>query len=174
MRSERLREFIETVCGQVKAKKAHGLIGSELMAHIEDQKLTYIKDGMNETAAENRAIDEMGDPVEVGENLNKIHQPAYDWIGRIPDIIMWIIAGGIVLISVIFGIGIIISMISVHPGDYIAALIVGLGIIFFGAFIGFVFVSMFKFISNMLFYHGIISDYKRRKKRGRLYDYKKH
>jgi len=112
MRSERLREFIETVCGQVKAKKAHGLIGSELMAHIEDQKLTYIKDGMNETAAENRAIDEMGDPVEVGENLNKIHQPAYDWIGRIPDIIMWIIAGGIVLISVIFGIGIIISMIS--------------------------------------------------------------
>ena len=42
---------------------------------IED----LIKDGANETTAEIKAINQMGNAEEIGRKLNKIHKPKLDW-----------------------------------------------------------------------------------------------
>ena len=87
-------------------------------------------------------------------------------IRKIANIAMWAIAGSFTLFCVVFGVGVALSMISHHPGDYIIAIIMGFGIILFGAFLSFVFVSICKLIGTVLFYSGLVKDYKRRKKRG--------
>ena len=87
-------------------------------------------------------------------------------IRKIANIVMWVIAGGFAVFCVVFGVGVTLSMISVRPGDYIIAIIVGFGIIAFGAFLSFAFVSVCKLIGTVLFYSGLVKDYKRRKKRG--------
>jgi len=164
--SDRVKEYIEKVCGQVKAKNAHGSIAKELIAHIEDLKTTYIKNGMNENIAEERAVEEMGDPLTIGKCLNEVHFCEYNRIEKTVNIIMWVITGCIVLFSLVFGIGIAWSMLSIHPEDVFAAMIVGLGITVLGVFIAFIFISIYKLISNLLFYRGLFINYKRRKKRG--------
>jgi len=165
--SDKTKEFIEKVCGEIKAKNARGAISNELIAHIEDLKAAYIKNGMNENIAEERAVEEMGDPVTVGENLNKVHSfSPYNRIETVINIIMWIITGCIALCSAAFGIGIIWSMLSIHPEDVFAAVIVGFHIIILGNLGAFTFISIYKLISNLLFYHDLFLDYKRRKKRG--------
>jgi hypothetical protein len=98
--SGQIKDFIETVCGQVKSKWAHNLLAYELTAHIEDQKSAYIKAGMDEFTAEARAIEEMGDPAVVGGQFNQIHRHRGDFI---PNIIMWVIAGAIALAGVVCG-----------------------------------------------------------------------
>jgi ABC-type multidrug transport system fused ATPase/permease subunit len=167
--SKIVRDFIGEVCGQIKSKKAHGMLSSELIAHIEDQKLAYINEGMKEEEAEIKAVEQMGEPVAIGESLDFIHRPTHDWPEIISHIIIWLIAGGIVLFSAVFGLGITLSMVIIDPYNVIAAAIIGLGIILFGAFIAFSFFSFYKFISNMLFGFALVRDYKNRKKKGKLY-----
>lgn len=50
-----------------------------LEGHIEDQKLDYMADGMNADEAEEEAVRQMGDPVETGMELDRIHRPRMDW-----------------------------------------------------------------------------------------------
>ena len=166
LQSDKIKEFIETVCEQINAKNKHGSIANELITHIEDLKTKYIKNGMNENSAEERAIEEMGEPVMVGEYLNEVHLPAKNRVETVVNIIVWIITGSIILFSFVLGIGIMWSMLSVHSGDIFAAVIVGIGIIFLGSFIAFIFISIYKLVSNLLFYHDLVMDYKRRKMRG--------
>ena len=168
--SKIVRDFIEEVCCQVKAKKAHGLIGGELIAHIEDQTLAYIKEGMNETAAEIKAVEQMGNPVTVGENLNQIHRKKFEWVRLAVSIIVWVIAGSIALASIVFGGGIAVTMIALRPEDGIAAAIVGMGIMLFGSSIAFMIISAYKVISNMLFYRGLMKDYRIKKKKGNFHE----
>jgi len=164
LQSDRVKEFIEKVCGQINAKSAHGAIATEIMAHIEDQKLMYIKEGMNENTAEEKAIKEIGDPLTLGESLNQIHRPKHDWIGIAANIIMWIIAGSITVLGIFLGVAVLLSLI--RTGDYIVGVIICLGLILFFMFLAFIFVSIYKMISNLLFYRGLYIDYKRRKNRG--------
>ena len=166
--SKIVQDFIGEVCAQVKFKKAHGLLIGELIAHIEDQKFAYMEQGMKEDEAEIKAVGQMGDPVEIGENFDQIHRPKHDWPVIAANIIIWVIAGGITLFSAVFGIVIAISMIIIHPQDVIAAVIIGLGIMLFGSFIAISFISFYKFISHMLFGFLLVRDYKKRKKAGDL------
>jgi len=166
--SMRVKEFIEEVCIQVESKKAHGFLANELIAHIEDQKLAYMNEGMDENSAEERAVFQMGDPAAVGENLNLVHRPKLEWVGPAANIIMWIIAGGIFLSGVIAGGGIGYAMFLGNTGIVIA-LIAGISITAFGFMVALLFVSICKLISNKIFYYGLVKDYKRRKKRGEFY-----
>jgi len=100
----------------------------------------------------------------------KTRRAKFVWIGPAMNIVMWAIAGTIALFSAVFGVGITVSMISIRPGDFIAAAVVGLGVMLFGLFLDFIFVSLCKFISNTFFYYGIVVDYKRRKKKGEKAD----
>ena len=74
-----IKEFLDSVCEQIKYKPIREDIAEELKNHIEELKENYIQEGMKEEIAEQKAIEQMGDSKEIGKKLNKIHRPKLDW-----------------------------------------------------------------------------------------------
>lgn len=74
-----IKEFLNTVCEQIKYKPIRNSISEELENHIEESKENYIEEGMQEEEAEEKAITQMGSAEEIGKSLNKIHRPKLDW-----------------------------------------------------------------------------------------------
>lgn len=68
-------DYITTVKEQIRNKKAKLLIEDELKDHIEEQIKAYQEDGVSYEEAEKMAVLDMGDPIEVGTELNRIHRP---------------------------------------------------------------------------------------------------
>lgn len=75
----RLNEYLETVSAQIRYTKIRGDITEELKNHILDQASAYEKMGAFPEEALERAIREMGDPVETGVSLDRIHRPQMNW-----------------------------------------------------------------------------------------------
>ncbi len=75
-----IKEFLENVCNEIKYKPIREDISEELSLHIQEQKEEYIKEGLEENVAEERAVSNMGEAEEIGKKLNKIHKPKFDWI----------------------------------------------------------------------------------------------
>ncbi len=71
-------EYLESLTEQISNKHAKELVRAEICAHIEDQKEAYLLEGKEEDEAELLAVREMGDPVDAGSKLNKIHRPKTD------------------------------------------------------------------------------------------------
>lgn len=71
-------EYLENLTGQIHNKRAKELVREELCAHIDDQKEAYLLDGRSAEEAEALAVKEMGDPVDTGVKLDKIHRPKTD------------------------------------------------------------------------------------------------
>ena len=67
--------YIKKLTGEVRWKRAHGIIEEELMCHIDDQKETFMKGGCDEETAEKKAVEEMGDPVETGRQYDRVMRP---------------------------------------------------------------------------------------------------
>ena len=74
-----IREFLNTVCKEIKYKPVRNGIAEELKIHIEDIKEDYMNSGMEEQEAEEKAVAQMGTAEEIGRQLNKIHRPKLDW-----------------------------------------------------------------------------------------------
>lgn len=75
----RIEDYLRLVTGQIRCKKACPCVEKELEDHIMDQMEVYVKDGMDEEEALDKAILEMGDPVEVGVEFDRIHRPQMSW-----------------------------------------------------------------------------------------------
>ena len=73
------RKYMDTLKEQIRYQKAIPGIEREIEAHIEDQKVDYLASGMTEQEAEEAAVLEMGDPVAVGVEMDRIHRPKMDW-----------------------------------------------------------------------------------------------
>lgn len=71
----RINEYIELLTEQIRCKKAHPMIAEEYKAHIEDQAEAFRECGMEEAEAEEAAVAQMGDPVEAGVELDRVHRP---------------------------------------------------------------------------------------------------
>lgn len=76
---DRLKQFLETVKKQIRWKRAHPVLLAEIEDHIQDQKNAFMQTGSDEETALNQSIADMGDPVTVGEALDRIHRPKPDW-----------------------------------------------------------------------------------------------
>ncbi len=74
-----IKEFLDSVCEQIKYKPIRQEISEEIENHIEELKESYIADGLDEKIAEKQAIQQMGNAKEIGKELNKIHKPKLDW-----------------------------------------------------------------------------------------------
>lgn len=74
-----IKEFLNSVCEQIKYKPIRKSISEELEDHIEESKENYMQEGLEEKEAEEKAINQMGDAEEIGKRLNKIHKPKLDW-----------------------------------------------------------------------------------------------
>lgn len=75
----RMEEYLQTVTEQIRCKKARDLVSDELRDHILDQAEAYAADGMFEEEAMEKAVREMGDPVETGVSLDRVHRPQMSW-----------------------------------------------------------------------------------------------
>ncbi len=73
------QEYMERLGGQIRCKRAVPLVTKELEAHIEEQKEDFLAEGISEQEAEELAVKEMGDPVEVGIQMDGIHKPQMNW-----------------------------------------------------------------------------------------------
>ncbi len=73
------RQFLEAVTEQIRYGKVREMISDELENHIEDQKEAFMSDGISEAQSYQKAMEDMGDPVEVGISLDRIHRPKMEW-----------------------------------------------------------------------------------------------
>ena len=74
-----MEEYIRKLLEQVRFKKAHKSIEGEIRSHIEDQINDNMSEGMDREEAEKAAVADMGDPVEVGISMDRIHRPRIAW-----------------------------------------------------------------------------------------------
>lgn len=74
-----VEEYLKTVTEQIRCKQAREAVREEMEGHLEDQMEECIKDGMSREAAEKFAVEQMGDPVEVGISLDRVHKPKVAW-----------------------------------------------------------------------------------------------
>ena len=92
-----MEEYIKKLLEQIRFRKAHKAIGDEIRLHIEEQISANISDGMDKETAEKRAVEDMGDPVDAGIALDKVHRPQ--------------IALGVIVIAIALGIlGMIVNV----------------------------------------------------------------
>ena len=120
------KEYLEILAEQIRYKKALPMIEKELEDHMEDQKRDFLASGMTEKEAETAAVMEMGDPVAVGVDMDRIHRPKMAW-GLI------LLTGALYLAGMIFryllydrsGLGIYIANSWVY---YVLAFVVMIGV----------------------------------------------
>ena len=74
-----VKGFLNNVCQEIKYKPIRKEIVDELENHIQEIKEEYIKKGMNEDEAEEKAVKQMGEAKTIGKELNKVHKPKLDW-----------------------------------------------------------------------------------------------
>ena len=74
-----MHEYLDALSGQIRSGRARQAVREELEAHIRDQAQTYVDSGMEEQEALEQAVRQMGDPVEVGIDMDRIHRPRNGW-----------------------------------------------------------------------------------------------
>ncbi len=74
-----IKNYLNTVCEQIRFQKAHDIVKKELQNHIIDQTDAFIEQGIEKEIAVQKAIAEMGDPVAVGTELDRVHRPKLEW-----------------------------------------------------------------------------------------------
>ena len=71
--------YTKKVCEQIRWKKARPAVAKEMENHLIDQRDAYIAAGDDASAATEKALLQMGDPVSVGAALDNTHKPAPQW-----------------------------------------------------------------------------------------------
>jgi cell division protein FtsW (lipid II flippase) len=97
--------FLNEVIAQIRSKEAKKYVADELSYHLKEAKSVWIEKGLTGTEAEEKAVEKMGSPIQLGQQLNKLHRPKVDWI----------LVG---LLITIFGLG-FLPMFSVLIGTYL-------------------------------------------------------
>ena len=71
--------YLEAVREQIRWKRARPVLVQELERHLEDQRDDFLKEGKPAEEAERLAVEDMGDPVTVGTELDRVHRPRPQW-----------------------------------------------------------------------------------------------
>lgn len=74
-----VKEFLDQVCSQVRAKRMHSDIRDELKSHIEERMEDLKQEGYSVNMSVEAAIKDMGAPLQIGKSLDQAHRPATDW-----------------------------------------------------------------------------------------------
>ncbi len=70
------KKKLRTILNQ---KEAKDLVATELDFHLKQTKNMWIEKGLSEEVAEDKAVEQMGSPIKLGQELNKLHKPKVDW-----------------------------------------------------------------------------------------------
>lgn len=76
---DRIDAYLNSVCEQIRWKRAREGTAQELLTHLLDQTDAYLELGMDEDTAIRESVRQMGDPVETGALLDRIHRPKSQW-----------------------------------------------------------------------------------------------
>lgn len=76
---DRIDAFVAAVGAEIRWKKARSPLTEEIRTHLLDQRDACLAQGMSQTEAEAESLRQMGDPVEVGTQLDRVHRPAPQW-----------------------------------------------------------------------------------------------
>ena len=95
----KLNEYLETVSEQIRYAKIRSTVTEELKNHILDQAADYEAYGAFPEEALERAVREMGDPVETGVALDRIHRPQMNWSILIAIAVLSILGVGVYYIA---------------------------------------------------------------------------
>ena len=77
--AETVKTYLDTVQEQIRWKRARPVVARELEQHLTDQRDAFLEEGADMEAAERMAVEEMGDPVRVGTELDRVHRPKPQW-----------------------------------------------------------------------------------------------
>ena len=91
-----MREFYkwrDAVVEQVRFRPDRDAIAKELTAHYEDHVQDLERLGYDHALAEERTMRCMGDPVEIGKALDRVHQPWLGWL--------WLVSKVLAVVSMI-------------------------------------------------------------------------
>ena len=75
----RANEYMKHMMKTIVSHKYKEGIKRELQDCIDDLTDRYIASGMSPEEAEEKAVRQMGDPVEAGEMFNEVYQPKFEW-----------------------------------------------------------------------------------------------
>jgi len=81
-------QFIRGVLSHIKFPFDRKDIEKELNDHIDDRMDDYLKEDKSQEEALLMAIGHMGDPRDIGKELNHMHKPLLGWMWLISDFIM--------------------------------------------------------------------------------------
>ena len=73
-------------------------MAAELDYHIKEAKNKWMEKGVDEADAEEKAVGQMGSPVKLGQELNKLHRPKVDWL----MVILLVTAMGLGFLPILF------------------------------------------------------------------------
>lgn len=94
-----LSEYLNSVTDQIRCQKARPMIREELQNHILEQAESYEREGMTPPDSVREAVRQMGDPVEAGCALDRIHRPRLEW--RLLLLVIFLSALGLLIQSLI-------------------------------------------------------------------------
>ena len=77
--AEHMNDYLDTVGEQIRWKRARPALLRELEQHLTDQRDAFWEEGADGESAERMAVEEMGDPVTVGTELDRLHRPKPQW-----------------------------------------------------------------------------------------------
>lgn len=89
-----IKDYSNKVIEQIRWKKAGTIIASEIENHLYDQRDAYILNGEDEYSATQKSIQQMGDAVFIGQELDKAYRPRPQWF-------MMLLTGFLLLIGMI-------------------------------------------------------------------------
>jgi len=121
-----ISNFLEQVCGEIKYKSILGDISTELKYHIYELMDGYIDNGLDENEAVLKAVEQMGDPIQIGKELDKTHRPKTEW-SIIALIGVLVLIGGIALFSIASDKASLLNYEEIIK-SYLAYVLVGIGV----------------------------------------------
>ena len=95
---ERMEQFLDTAMDQVRWKRAKAPLRRELETHLLDQQDACLEQGMAPEEAQAEAVRQMGDPVVVGQELDRVHRPQPQW-GLLGLTLLLALTGGILRVG---------------------------------------------------------------------------
>lgn len=125
-----IRAYLETAGEQIRWERARRVVIPELRQHLEDQRDAFAAEGREEP--ERLAVEEMGDPVSVGAELDRIHRPKAQR-GLLVLTMALALAGAVLRVWLTAGWS--DSGLSIDPVSTALALVLGCGALLAGYFL---------------------------------------
>ena len=76
---EKLEQYLTQIGEQIRWKQARPILLREPENHALEQLDTCLETGLSLEEAEEEMLRQLGDPVEIGRDLDRLHQPQPQW-----------------------------------------------------------------------------------------------